>query len=101
MPSRAARFLPLSQGVMMKKPVFRTKGPLLATSALVGVSLALALAAPRTARAADAAAPVTADVPVEEIIVRGRFIPDVMRETAEVATVLIPEDLARQGDATA
>jgi outer membrane receptor protein involved in Fe transport len=79
----------------MIKPSLSSKALLLASTAL-GASLVLA--APRTA---DAAEPIIADVPVEEIIVRGQFIPDVMRETAEVATVLVPEDLVRQGDATA
>jgi outer membrane receptor protein involved in Fe transport len=85
----------------MTKSLSQTKTRLLATSAFVGVSLAVA--GPKPAFAADAAppAPVVADVPVEEIIVRGRFIPDVMRETSEVATVLVPEDLIRQGDDTA
>ncbi|MCR5881101.1 TonB-dependent receptor plug domain-containing protein [Phenylobacterium sp. J367] len=38
---------------------------------------------------------------VEEIIVRGKYIPEVMRETSEVASIVTPEDLARQGDDTA
>ncbi|MBY0562951.1 MAG: TonB-dependent receptor [Hyphomonadaceae bacterium] len=33
-----------------------------------------------------------------EIVVLGRFIPEPMRETSEVATFLSSEDLARQGD---
>lgn len=41
-----------------------------------------------------------ADMPEEEgeIVVLGRFIPEPMRETSEVATFLSNEDLARQGD---
>ena len=38
---------------------------------------------------------------VEEIVVRGRYIPEVMRETAEVASIVTAEDLVRQGDDTA
>ena len=38
---------------------------------------------------------------VQELVVRGRYIPDVMRETAEVATILTADDLQRQGDDTA
>jgi outer membrane receptor protein involved in Fe transport len=34
----------------------------------------------------------------EEIVVLGRFIPEPMRQTSEVATFLSAEDLARQGD---
>ncbi|MFN3514103.1 MAG: TonB-dependent receptor domain-containing protein [Phenylobacterium sp.] len=41
------------------------------------------------------------EVEVEELLVRGRFIPDVMRETSEVVSVVTSEDLARQGDGTA
>jgi outer membrane receptor protein involved in Fe transport len=36
-----------------------------------------------------------------ELVVRGRFIPEPMRETSEVATFLSAEDLARTGDDTA
>jgi hypothetical protein len=38
---------------------------------------------------------------VEEIIVRGKFIPEVMRDTSEVASIVTAEDLVRQGDGTA
>lgn len=38
---------------------------------------------------------------VEEIVVRGKYIPEVMRETSEVASIVTPEDLVRQGDDTA
>lgn len=34
----------------------------------------------------------------EELVVRGRFIPEPMRETSEVVTLLSADDLARQGD---
>jgi TonB-dependent receptor len=37
----------------------------------------------------------------EVIVVRGAFIPEPQRETAQVATFLTDEDLARAGDATA
>lgn len=60
-------------------------GLLLCTSALCAPGLALA----------------QQDQAVEEIVVRGRYIPQVMRETAEVVSVVTPEDLVRQGDDTA
>jgi outer membrane receptor protein involved in Fe transport len=84
----------------MMKQSLTLKGSLLATSALIGVSLAVASGAP--ARSGEAAPPVVeAEGPAEEVIVRGMFIPDVVRETSEVANVLVPEDLVRQGDDTA
>ncbi len=43
-------------------------------------------------------APAEDEYQEEEVVVRGRFIPTPMRETAEVATFLSNEDLARQGD---
>ena len=42
-----------------------------------------------------------ADTEVEEIVVRGKYIPEVMRETSEVTSIVTPEDLVRQGDDTA
>ena len=38
---------------------------------------------------------------VQELVVRGRYIPEVMRETAEVASIVTADDLVRQGDGTA
>lgn len=52
-----------------------------------------ALLAPHSALAQEAE--------VEELEVLGRYIPDVMRETSEVASVLTTEDLQRAGDDTA
>lgn len=69
----------------MKKLPLSLGALLLATSALI---------APPAAYAEEAGE-------VEELVVRGKFIPDVMRETSEVATVLSTEDLQRQGDDTA
>ncbi len=56
-----------------------------------------ALLAPQTAFAQTEGS----ETEVEELVVRGRYIPDVMRETAEVATILTADDLQRQGDDTA
>src|SRR3990167_5587497 len=71
----------------MKTPYLSLSALLLATSALL---------APQAAFAQAAAGP-----EVEELEVLGRFIPDVMRETSEVSSVLTIEDLKRAGDDTA
>ncbi len=67
-------------------------GLLLCTTALLSPGLALA-------QAAQSGGPVEAEV--DEVIVRGKFIPEVMRETSEVASIVTAEDLVRQGDDTA
>jgi hypothetical protein len=69
-------------------------GLLFCTTALMAPGLVQA----QTTRA-QTGAPAGAEV--EEIIVRGRYIPEVMRETSEVASIVTPEDLVRQGDDTA
>jgi TonB-dependent receptor len=71
----------------MKKLHLSLGAALLATSALIAPQAAFAQSAP--------------EAEVDELVVLGRFIPDVMRETAEVAAVLTAEDLQRTGDATA
>lgn len=38
---------------------------------------------------------------LNEVVVLGRYIPEVLRSTSEVAAFLAPEDLARQGDGDA
>jgi hypothetical protein len=59
-----------------------------------------ALLAPALAWAEEAAS--TAPGPeVEEVLIRGKYIPEVMRETSEVASIVTAEDLVRQGDDTA
>ena len=79
----------------MKKHTKARSGKLLTTSALTSVSLTLGAFVPGGALAADA--PGT----VEEVLVLGEFIPEVMRETPQVSSVVLPVDLARQGDSTA
>ncbi|MBI1187108.1 MAG: TonB-dependent receptor plug domain-containing protein [Alphaproteobacteria bacterium] len=80
---------------------------LLVTSMLIAPAFALAQTPDaEPAPVEDAAQPAQdeadpfADMPEEEgeIVVLGRFIPEPMRETSEVATFLSTEDLARQGD---
>ncbi len=61
---------------------------------------AIAAAPPAWAQAPNNAAP-PAENEVEEIIVQGKFIPDEIRDTAEVANFLTPDDIQRAGDDTA
>lgn len=70
----------------VKRPL---TGLLLCTTALLAPGLAAAQDAPSNGPE------------VEEVLVRGKFIPEVMRETSEVASIVTAEDLARQGDDTA
>jgi len=46
-------------------------------------------------------APEEEDFRLQEVVVLGRFIPEILRSTSEVAAFLAPEDLARQGDSDA
>jgi outer membrane receptor protein involved in Fe transport len=55
-------------------------------------------AAPTQAAPPQAEPPASADEDNGEIVVLGRFIPEPMRATSEVATFLTGADLARQGD---
>lgn len=50
---------------------------------------------------AAAATPASEENEVEEIVVNGKFIPDEIRDTAEVANFLTVEDIRRAGDDTA
>jgi hypothetical protein len=69
-------------------------GLLLGATALTAPGLAWA-------QAARPSAPPAAETEVDEVLVRGKFIPEVMRETSEVASIVTAEDLVRQGDDTA
>jgi outer membrane receptor protein involved in Fe transport len=78
------------------KPTLSLNSILLLTSCLVWPSLAFAQETPPDAP------PPTEDVAAEEeIVVLGRFIPEPMRQTSEVATFLNADDLERTGDSTA
>lgn len=63
-------------------------GTLLSTTALTGLPAAAQTAPP-------------AGEPVEEIVVRGAYIPEPKRETSEISSFLMPEDFQRQGDSDA
>jgi outer membrane receptor protein involved in Fe transport len=95
-----------------RKPRFPLRLFLFLTSMLVAPSVAAAQEtqpAPEPTPGADAsvaAAQVEPDDAVaseddNEIVIRGRFIPEPMRQTSEVATFLSSEDLDRQGDSNA
>lgn len=60
-----------------------------------------ALLAPAMAWAQEAQPTAAQGPEVEEVLIRGKFIPEVMRETSEVASIVTAEDLVRQGDDTA
>jgi hypothetical protein len=77
-------------------------GLLVCTTALVAPGLARSQPAQDAGSAAVAAVQAPQEeAEVEEIIVRGKYIPEVMRETSEVASIVTAEDLVRQGDDTA
>lgn len=78
----------------MKKISLSLSGLLLATTAMIAPGLAAA----QTAPAQD---PQDEVATVEEIVVLGRFIPEPLRETSEVAAFLTNEDIQRTGDSTA
>jgi TonB-dependent receptor len=96
-----------------RKPKLPLGKMLLLTSVLIAPSMANAQEAqqpkPDASTGADAPVAVSqqpAEQPSEngeenEIVVRGRFIPEPMRQTTEVAAFLSNEDLARQGDSNA
>lgn len=69
----------------------RMGSALLLSTMLLSPALALAQESDETP-AADIA------IPTDEIVVRGRFIPEPQRATSQVATFLSREDLARTGD---
>jgi len=71
-------------------------------SALLLAATALTATTPLYAQTRPPAAPRTAQpTEVEEIVVSGKFIPDTIRDTAEVANILTAEDIQRAGDDTA
>jgi outer membrane receptor protein involved in Fe transport len=82
------------------KPTHALQSLLLSTACLVAPAVAFAQATPDQPAPTAPAAEAPAEEPRQEevVIVRGRFIPEPMRTTSEVLTVLSSADLARQGD---
>lgn len=74
------------------------RAALLGAASLLLPAAAMAQAQPAPA---PAATPAAAPTRAETVVVRGRFIPEPMRTTSEVASFLSAEDLARTGDANA
>lgn len=76
------------------------------TIGLAGLLASTILTAPALAWGQDAAptaipaSPADQDAvsTIDDIVVRGRFVPDVKRETSEVANILSVEDIQRAGD---
>ena len=86
----------------MKTKIMSLGALLMATTALVAPAFAVAQEQPAQAPEAQAtdAAPQEAAPQEEqkEVIVRGRHVPNTMRRTAEVTSIITREDLVRTGD---
>lgn len=94
----------------MKFNTLSLRAMLIASTAILAPNFALAQsdtdveteteaeAAPATE---ETAPPEDGDRRLQEVVVLGRYIPEVLRSTSEVAAFLAPEDLARQGDSDA
>lgn len=88
----------------MKTVTLTLTGALMATSALILPSLAMAQTAPAAAAQPAQQAPVVEQEQVstvDEIVVLGRNIPEPNRQSSEVAAFLTSEDLQRTGDSSA
>ncbi|GGZ28993.1 MULTISPECIES: TonB-dependent receptor domain-containing protein [Asticcacaulis] len=82
------------------KPTTLSLAVLMATSALIAPWAAIAQEAPP----ADVQPEVTdtaAEEPITEVTVKGKFVPNSMRRTAEVVSIMTSEDLKRTGDDSA
>lgn len=88
----------------MKMTTPRLGALLLATSALIAPGLALAQTSdpsPPPQPDTTVIAPEDEATQLDEIVVRGRFIPQPLRQTSEVAAFITSEDLQRTGDSNA
>ncbi|MGE6697917.1 TonB-dependent receptor domain-containing protein [Hyphomonas sp. NPDC076900] len=74
---------------------------LIASTAILAPAFASAQTENTSDTSPEAAAPESQDLQLQEVVVLGRYIPEVLRSTSEVAAFLAPEDLARQGDSDA
>lgn len=74
---------------------------LIASTAVLAPSLAQAQNDAEPQNGAEAENAAESDLKLKEVVVLGRYIPEVLRSTSEVAAFLAPEDLARQGDSDA
>ena len=81
----------------MKTLSLTLSGLLLASTALIAPGVALAQQQDPVPAGTPAQDPVT-ETQVDEIVVLGRYIPEPLRETSEVASFVTQEDLQRTGD---
>jgi hypothetical protein len=85
----------------MKTSSLSLSALLLATSALIAPGAFAQESQPADPPAAESSDPDEAEDQGDVIIVRGRFIPEPLQVTAEVAAFISAEDLSRQGDSNA
>lgn len=85
----------------MKFSSLSLRAMLIASTAILSPAISFAQTEPTPDNSAEAAAPEAEDLKLNEVVVLGRYIPEVLRSTSEVAAFLAPEDLARQGDSDA
>ncbi|OZB14036.1 MAG: TonB-dependent receptor, partial [Hyphomonas sp. 34-62-18] len=85
----------------MKFSPLSLRALLIASTAILVPAFASAQSENTSDTSPEAAAPETQDLELQEVVVLGRYIPEVLRSTSEVAAFLAPEDLARQGDSDA
>ena len=85
----------------MKFSSLSLRAMLIASTAILSPAISFAQTETTLDNSAEAAAPEAEDLKLNEVVVLGRYIPEVLRSTSEVAAFLAPEDLARQGDSDA
>lgn len=85
----------------MKFSSLSLRALLIASTAILVPAFASAQSENSSETSPEAAATETQDLQLQEVVVLGRYIPEVLRSTSEVAAFLAPEDLARQGDSDA
>ena len=85
----------------MKFSPLSLRALLIASTAILAPAFASAQTENSSETSPEAAAPEAQDLQLQEVVVLGRYIPEVLRSTSEVAAFLAPEDLARQGDSDA
>ncbi len=85
----------------MPKKSLSLRALLIASTAALGPTLAYAQTDTEAQNGTEAESVPDSDLTLREVVVLGRYIPEVLRSTSEVAAFLAPEDLARQGDSDA
>ncbi|MBY9067682.1 TonB-dependent receptor [Hyphomonas sp. WL0036] len=88
----------------MKFRALSLRALLIASTAILSPAFTFAQTDNGTDNTSEATTPEATDsqdLQLNEVVVLGRYIPEVLRSTSEVAAFLAPEDLARQGDSDA